>query len=337
VRRPAFFTCPKTYKFISGECSKEIEYDCSTSSEEIECESRPKPGKEHDFPHRKHYVYGEKEAQKEKYLNRDYDKVNHPICHKVPVVHQKTCKRVVTAEGIPYCKIGVYRGGKVCEILEKEFPQFKCKSIKGPHGTCFVEETSNPIRLCPLGYSIGHGEFCTRTFVKPVILQCPEHTFGPECAKKHHQVCPDGRCFRTLVHEPTFVCPCGFSKVEEKHKLLCLKEEFADFEDYCPKGKRQDGLACFSSIPAKEELSSSSFEAVVFCPEHYADDGKLCVEQKFFAATPHCAHDFRLVDSRCVRVLHKLKRCHKGSIYEKGKCWIFEKTEPLSVGDKYHH
>jgi len=335
ITRSASFSCPEGYSLVHGKCSKEIDYDCSVTKHEIECETPTKPSK----PLHGHVrsLYEAKDYAKSKYMaEKALSTPILPVCHKVPVVIPKTCQRTVSAEGTPFCAEGVYKGGSICEILEVSPPSMKCDGQSDARGDCFVEETSNPIRTCPAGYSSGHGETCVRVEFADSIYECPRNTVGERCATFHEKKCPGGNCERVLTERATVVCPEGYTKEErslshhQKESVVCLKTEFTDLVATCPKGAIQRGLECITLVDQQSRIEKRLFPAQEQCPTGYSDKGSKCEKDTLFPATPICP-DGTLYDYRCAKNVPKSIRCPKGSVSEKGKCWVFEIAEPLTV------
>lgn len=326
-RLPASYTCPPDYHLKGTSCVKTIEYDCSITNHEVKCEEPPKPSKEgHGFGLRELV-----EFKKPKIPAHPPHIPILPVCHKVPILIPKTCTKEVTAEATPFCAVGVYKGGSICEVIQYKPPLLKCDAIE-EKGLCFVVEASNPIKECPPGYSGGIGMECTKIDTTPLMYFCPPNTDGPFCATYHEKICPHGGCEKILIVKPTLLCPEGYILKEgSKSAPVCVKPLFKDLVEYCPDRTEQHGLACLKFLQPIQKVETREIPLIVVCPPGYKNTGSQCLKDIFSPATPHCPPEWQIDGALCVFVIHRNKVCPKGSVAEKGKCWVFNKTEALVV------
>jgi len=254
-----------------------------------------------------------------------------PVCHKVPIVIPKTCTRQVTAEATPYCRVGKYKGGSICEELEVIPPTLKCDATEDEQG-CYILERSKPLRACPPGYSQGHDGECTKIEIADFIFFCPPNTEGPQCATYFEKICPHGGCEKVIFDKATPICPEWYVLTErEKGKDICVKETFVDKVEVCPKNAERANLSCvFFELPIVRK-GIRELPPNVVCPPRYKDSGSHCTREEFAPAQPVCPDHARFDGVKCVAIVPKNRICPKGSVFEKNKCWVINKAEALTV------
>lgn len=252
IHTNALFKCADDHELRGEECLKVVEYDCSETSYDIECES-PKQIpvnvrglasteiKEEDVP----------DAPNVRGLtNIDLDhskKVKHsdhavgahtshshgghvientpilPVCKKVPKVEVKSCTKTIKCEAEPYCLDGVLRGINKCETSRVSEPIMKCEGrLDALTGECFVEQRTAIIYECPAGFSDdGYKKMtCSSTTSTDPIIGCPPNTEGPSCVSYTLKGCPGGVCHHHVVQAALDTCPEGFVKTTTPVKQI---------------------------------------------------------------------------------------------------------------------
>eukprot|EP00923_Selenidium_pygospionis_P054389 GHVN01094772.1.p1 GENE.GHVN01094772.1~~GHVN01094772.1.p1 ORF type:complete len:228 (-),score=13.38 GHVN01094772.1:598-1281(-) len=215
---PADYQCPVGYTASGSSCRNVVSYDCSTTEHDVVCEETP-TGK---GAHLRELAPAD---IKEKYNSAEYaTRHNLPVCHKVPRTVLKTCEKSITAQGEAYCSQGTLKAGNRCEIVNYTAPDYVCNANSGSDGSCYVTETSTPLRSCPAGY-VNSGSKCSTKITTTPQWSCPRGTEGADCATYTTKSCSGagGSCTTSITERPVFVCPEGYAKITATGK--CLKVE----------------------------------------------------------------------------------------------------------------
>eukprot|EP00923_Selenidium_pygospionis_P029819 GHVN01053060.1.p1 GENE.GHVN01053060.1~~GHVN01053060.1.p1 ORF type:complete len:742 (-),score=119.72 GHVN01053060.1:212-2395(-) len=310
-----YFKCPVGFDKQHGDqCVKVERFDCSETHHDVECVAEQK-GKQ-GYHHRRllsngvggYYntvrLLGVDSKGKYQQVN-NYSKKTPPlvpVCHKVPSTVRKICEKTSATKALPFCKEGVFDAHSSHCVVEEWFEaQSKCDAISDGKGTCYAEEVTPVIRVCPDGYSnIGHA--CSRTHTASATYYCPPATQPPTCATFVNKVCRGGSCHSIHEEPPQVFCPDGYRMLGSPNSPSPLPAN-----SLMP--SLSTSLAQLTQHPKMMELSHNSpnLSATLSTPQSYL--------MPYIPTLPSSV--------KCVKTIYadKVKRCPKGTQPTEGlKC-----------------
>eukprot|EP01068_Selenidium_serpulae_P013776 Selendium_serpulae@DN6006_c0_g1_i2.p1 len=342
-RTPPSFTCPSGYTLERGStCIKVVNFDCSETHHDIECDQVPTGKAAANIRHRMLGVDAKGKYQTVNYSKRQPASVPLPVCHKVPRTTPKQCEKTITAQAEHVCPAGSVYKGSFCESDEYFAPEYVCDAQTDGKGSCYVDESTAVIRSCPAGFT-NRGASCTRTETVAPSFFCPPGTEEPACATYVPKVCPrGGDCSNEHIEPPQVMCPDGYhmlQRVTQYHHgstptAPCTKTVYADKVASCPAGSVQvsaGDMTCATFVDKVQKSKDKRVAMQHLCPEGYAENQQRCARRVVRIAQIICPDDTQLDGNSCAKVVPQNSGCPKGAVADKGKCWAFSTVEPYMV------